>query len=87
MIEQLQKQIETAFNKKVTVRKVKSGSMRGYVIFKPKRKSTTEFPKFDHSTLPFIRKQIGSGQEPRPNFFSVEDIAVYIGNEIFNSKY
>jgi hypothetical protein len=84
MITTLQSQIEKHFGVKVTVRKCKSGSMRGYVVFTPKRKSKTDFPTFEHSKLSAIRADIGTGVEPYPNFFSVQDIAVYIGNDIFN---
>jgi hypothetical protein len=84
MITALQTQIENHFDIKVTVKRIKSGSMRGYVVFTPRRKSKTEFPQFEHAKLGAIRAAIGSGTEPHPNFYSVQDVAIYIGNEIFN---
>jgi hypothetical protein len=84
MIEALKTQIENHFGTKVTVKKTKTGSMRGYVTFTPKRKSKTEFPQFEHAKLGAIRTDIGSGTSIHPNFYSVQSVAIYIGNEIFN---
>ncbi len=74
--------IEKETNLKIDVKKIKTGSMRGYVTFSTKiiNNELQEWG-FDYGRM--LVNKFGNG-DVNPTFTNSRSLSVYIGNEVFN---
>ena len=81
-IAELKAEFETATGKKVSVKKIKRGSMKGYVMFSIK-KEKGEYLHFDWNAVQEF-KAANRGNETNPTFVSTRNVEVFVGNQVYN---
>lgn len=79
----IKNQIESETGIKVSVRKIKKGSMKGFLYFTP-RKVKGVYPQFDFDYCQAKNKESDTGTLTRSTYYTVSNIMVFVGREIFN---
>ena len=79
-IEEIKKAIESNTNLKVSIKKHKSGSMKGYVTFSAKKVNGV-YPEW---SIEFARKMIIDffQSEPNPTFCNKTKLSYFFGKEV-----
>ena len=81
-ISELKAEIEATTGMKVTVRKIKRGSMKGYIMLSAKTVNG-ELQKFDFDAVREFRGA-NYGDDENPTFVSFYSVEVFVGNQVFN---